>query len=312
MTADETKDTTDPRRADAADVQSLIERLRVSASEFDGRFEAYLTPTEDVPPELLEAMRYAALAPGKRFRPYLVVRCCEAVGGPRDSAWPVASAIECVHAFSLIHDDLPAMDDDDLRRGRPTCHKQFGEAFAILAGDALLALAFELITRHVPDGATAARLCAELARGCGWTGMIGGQTADVVGERQPQGIDLVRYIHTRKTAALFETACRLGAIVGGADSEQLDKLGQYGQMLGRAFQIADDLLDVTSTAQAIGKQVGKDAVAGKQTYPACVGIEQSRLAALECAEAAVANLTCFDASNDDLRALAHYASDRNY
>lgn len=312
MTADETKETVDRRHAHAADVQSLIQRLKVSATAFDGRFETYLTPTEDVPRELLEAMRYAALAPGKRLRPYLVVRCCEAVGGSRDSAWPVASAIECVHAFSLIHDDLPAMDDDDLRRGRPTCHKQFGEALAILAGDALLALAFELITRHVPDGATAARLCAELARGSGWTGMIGGQAADVVGERQPPGIDLVRYIHARKTAALFETACRLGAIVGGAEPEQLDRFGQYGQMLGRAFQIADDLLDVTSTAQAIGKQVGKDAVAGKQTYPACVGIDQSRLAARESAEEAVANLAHLDSSLDDLRALAHYASDRNY
>ncbi len=147
---------------------SIPQRLREFATEFDRRFETHLTPTGDVPPELLEAIRYAALSPGKRVRPYLVTRCCELAGGKTAGAWPAAAAIECVHAFSLIHDDLPAMDDDDLRRGRPTCHKRFGEALAILAGDALVVLAFEKLARDTHDSAIAAQLVAELAAGVGW------------------------------------------------------------------------------------------------------------------------------------------------
>ncbi len=290
----------------------VAHRLKEFATVFDARFARLLTPDPEAPPELVEAVHYAALAPGKRLRPHLVCRCCELNGGDVEHAWPVAAAVECVHAFSLVHDDLPAMDDDDLRRGRPTCHKQFDEATAILAGDALVVFAFELLTVHVADSALAARLVLELARGIGWTGMIGGQTADITGQRKPPTKSLVEYIHERKTARLFETACRLGAMIGGGDQSNIDACGRYGQMLGRAFQIADDLLDVTSTTDTMGKQTGKDARASKQTFPQCVGIEGSRQAAKQAADHAVAALAPFGDDADDLRGLAVFVVDRNY
>ncbi|MGB2987044.1 MAG: polyprenyl synthetase family protein [Phycisphaerae bacterium] len=285
--------------------------LGTFAAEFDRRFEEYLVPDGDAPAELVEAIRYSALAPGKRIRPYLVTRSCELVGGSRNDVWPVAAAVECVHAFSLIHDDLPAMDDDDLRRGRPTCHKQFGEATAILAGDALVVLAFELLARHVADEPPAGRMVLELATGVGWVGMIGGQTADIHGEGKPPVLQLVHYIHERKTARLFEISCRLGAMAGGGNPDAVTSLGHFGQLLGRAFQIADDLLDVTSTAEALGKEVGKDAKAGKQTFPRCVGSRESRAAAQDAIKAAIAALERFGPAADDLRTLAEYVIDRN-
>lgn len=288
------------------------EFLRPFATAFDEHLAAYLTPSGDVPPELLEAIRYSALAPGKRLRPYLVTRCCELVGGAVADAWPVAAAVECVHAFSLIHDDLPAMDDDDLRRGQPACHKKFGEATAILVGDALVVLAFEILAREVEDRAVAGQLVLELAAGTGWSGMIGGQTADVLGSSKAPSVELAEYIHERKTARLFEISCRLGAIAGHAQANAVAALGRFGQMMGRAFQIADDLLDVTSTAKALGKEAGKDAGAGKQTFPRCVGTEQSRIAAHDAVEAAVAALGVFGPEADDLRALARYVVDRHY
>ncbi len=287
------------------------ERLRHFRADFDRRFEAYLTPSGEVPPELLEAIRYSGLAPGKRIRPYLVIRCCELVGGNTAEVWPVAAAVECIHTFSLIHDDLPAMDNDDLRRGRPTCHRQFGEATAILAGDALVVLAFELLGREIEDRAVAGRLVLELATGTGWAGMIGGQTADVLGQSKPPSAKLAAYIHERKTARLFETACRLGAIAGGAEADRVATFGRFGQMVGRAFQIADDLLDLTSTTEALGKGVGKDAGAAKQTFPQCVGIEQSRTAVRNAAKSALAQLEAFGPEADDLRALTDYVVDRD-
>lgn len=288
------------------------DQLRTFAREFDERFDRYLTPSEDVPAELSAGIRYSALAPGKRIRPFLSIRCCSLVGGNIEGAWPVAAALECVHAFSLIHDDLPAMDNDDLRRGRPTCHNQFGEAIAILAGDALAVLAFEILCSRVTDGVLAKRMCVELARGTGWAGMIGGQTADLTGETKPRTLELARYIHERKTARLFETSCRLGAMAGRGSTEAIDRLGRYGQWLGRAFQIADDLLDLTSTPERVGKRVGKDAQAKKQTFPQCVGIEGSRAAAKQAADAASAELDAFGPQADDLRGLATYVVDRNY
>ena len=288
------------------------DQLQGFAREFDERFERYLTPSGDVPVELTDAIRYSALAPGKRIRPFLSIRCCELVGGGIDDAWAVAAAVECVHAFSLIHDDLPSMDDDDLRRGRATCHKKFGEAIAVLAGDALAVLAFEILCGHVTDGLLASRLCLELAQGTGWVGMIGGQTADLTGQAKPPTLELAKYIHERKTARLFETSCRLGAMVGGGIAEAVDSLGRYGQKLGQAFQIADDLLDLTSTPEQLGKRVGKDAEAKKQTLPRCVGIEGSRSAAREAAATAISELDSFGPEADALRALATYVVDRNY
>jgi geranylgeranyl diphosphate synthase type II len=288
------------------------ERLKAFAAEFDQWFKEYLTPRGDVPPELLEAVHYSALAPGKRIRPYLVGRCCELAGGRTSDAFPAAAAIECVHTFSLIHDDLPAMDDDDLRRGRPTSHKRFGEAIAILAGDALVVLAFELLAQHIPDKRLAAEMVLTLADGAGWSGMIGGQTADVTGQSRPPALELTTYIHERKTARLFETACRLGATMSHAGSDMVEALGGFGRMLGRAFQIADDLLDVTSSTEAIDKGVGKHAEAGKQTFPRCIGIEESRRAANDAATAAIAHLEAFGPAADDLRTLARYVVDRDY
>ncbi len=290
----------------------ILDRLTDFAARFDRQFEPFLTPTGDVPQELVDAMRHCALAPGKRLRPYLVTRCCELAGGDRNKALPAAAAIECVHAFSLIHDDLPAMDDDDLRRGRPTCHKVFGEAVAILAGDALVTLAFELLTRHTPDRALAADLVLELASGAGWAGMIGGQTADVTGESRPASVELAKYIHERKTASLFRSACRLGALAGCADSKTLSCVSDFGQALGRAFQIADDLLDLTSTPDVLGKNVCKDAESNKQTYPRCVGCEESRAAANQASEAAIAALERLGVEANDLRELAEYVVSRHY
>ena len=287
-------------------------QLAVFAQTFNRSLEKYLTPANDVPASLVEAVHYSVLAPGKRLRPFLVNACCVLVGGRPDDAEVPSVAIECMHAFSLIHDDLPAMDDDALRRGRPTSHVRFGEALAILAGDALALLPFELITMHVPDSDAAAAMVKILARASGWSGMIGGQVADIEGESAPPELGRVEYIHARKTGCLLESACRLGATAGRATGEEQNALAQYGQMLGRAFQIADDLLDVTATAEAMGKRTGKDAAAAKQTYPACVGIDRSRQAAREAVDEAVGALGGFGPAADPLRALAVFASDRNY
>ncbi len=302
---------TDPTAHNAAARAALLEAIAAFCQAFDEAFLRLLTPAGDAPPRLIDAMRYTALLPGKRIRPFLVARCCELAGGRREDAWHVCAAVECVHAFSLIHDDLPAMDNDDLRRGRPTNHKVYGEDVAILAGDALVVLAFELLSRH-RDAAQAIRMVRALAVGAGWTGMIGGQTADVLGEGEAPRVELAQYIHERKTAALFAAACRLGAIAGGGDDDAVEALARHGEHLGRAFQIADDLLDVTSSSDRAGKNVGKDEAAGKQTYPRCVGIEGSRRAADEAAGEAVAALNRFGPAASDLRALAAYVVRRDY
>ena len=291
---------------------AILEHLRSFAGEFEERFRELLKPAGDVPSTLRAAMVYTALAPGKRVRPYLVARCCDLVGGSRGKVWAPAAAVECIHSFSLIHDDLPAMDDDDLRRGRPTCHREFGEAVAILAGDALSILAFELLGAADFESATKARMVHVLATCAGWYGMIGGQTADVLGESQPPSLEMARYIHARKTAALFEASCRIGALAGGAERADEDRLGTFGRLFGEAFQIADDLLDLTATTETMGKRVGKDASAGKQTFPRCVGMDRSRKAALERADEASDLLALYGEAASDLRQLARYAADRNY
>ncbi|NLU20413.1 MAG: polyprenyl synthetase family protein [Phycisphaerae bacterium] len=289
---------------------NILDALAAWARRFEKTLDSMLTPEADVPPRLAEAMRYAVLDGGKRIRPFIVTRGCELCGGTFEQAAPAAVALECVHAFSLVHDDLPAMDNDDLRRGRPTCHKAFGEAIAILAGDGLLALAFEILATRIPDPARAVQAVAELARGTGWAGMIAGQTNDMLGEGQTPDLALTRQIHLQKTARLFEAAGRLGAICAGAHTPLGDALADYGRHLGRAFQIADDLLDVTGTADQMGKAVAKDADAGKQTYPAAVGVTASREAAQEAALSSVRALDVFGPSADDLRALARFVVER--
>lgn len=289
---------------------------RHALADFIGRFDAILrqllTPAPDVPRELAEAVHYAVLAPGKRVRPFLTVSCCQLVAGREDDAWPAAAAIECIHAFSLVHDDLPAMDDDDLRRGRPTAHRQFGEAEAILAGDALAVLAFEILGRHYRTHPSAPDMVAELAVAAGWAGMIGGQAADLAGESQLPELSTTSSIHRRKTARLFSAACRLGAMAGGSDPKITDRLGDFGMRLGQSFQIADDLLDVIGSAEQIGKSAGKDNAAGKQTYPRCIGVEASKQAAAEAVNDAIAFLEPFGPQADALRRFARFLAVRDY
>jgi farnesyl diphosphate synthase len=292
--------------------EALRERLGRFVADFDRRLGEHLTACAGVPSELAEAMRYTALLPGKRLRPYLVVRSAELCGAEGEVALPAAVAVECVHAFSLIHDDLPAMDDDDLRRGRPTNHRVFGEAVAILAGDALLARAFEIVAGCDLPAERRVMLVRGLAEAVGWAGMIGGQSADVLGERRRPDLALAEYIHERKTGCLFEVSCRMGALAADAPAGLVESLCRYGRELGLAFQAADDLLDATADATAVGKATGKDEPSGKQSLPRCVGIQQSRVLARQRADQAGAALNDFGADADDLRALVTYVLGRGF
>lgn len=224
---------------------------------------------------------------------------------------PAALAVECVHTFSLIHDDLPTIDNDDLRRGRLTNHKQFGEALAILAGDALLALAFEIIADDVNEGSVAIAIVKELALATGWNGMIGGEVADLDGQTRAPDARLVAEIHAAKTARLIEASCRIGGLSVRADERRISALGAYGHHLGMAFQATDDLLDVTGRIEHTGKATGKDGAAGKQTYPRAVGMEESRRLAREAAEQAVAALAPFGEDSGALAQLARFVVERN-
>lgn len=282
----------------------LSDRLAALAAEAERALQAALE-FPDAPQSLVEAMRYAVLGGGKRLRPALVVLSHEACGGAGVSPMPASVAIEMIHSYSLVHDDLPAMDDDSLRRGQPTVHVKFGEPMAILVGDALLTRAFEILSRDVPDSAVSARLAGELARGAGAGGMIAGQVADMGLCALPEGRGGLEYIHTRKTSALIAAACRMGAICAGAAGNVVEQLGSFGMHLGLAFQVIDDILDVTSTPEQLGKTPGKDAAADKRTYPALVGLDESRRIAAELSDRAVAVLDELDASADALRALAN-------
>lgn len=261
-------------------------------------------------------MRYALLAPGKRLRPMFTLLAAEACGGETDSAMPAACAVEMVHAYSLVHDDLPAMDDDDLRRGRPTCHKEFDEATAILAGDALLALAFEVLATEVAPPEVAAACCAEVAKAAGRCHLVGGQADDM---HPPQAgqldgaaeIEALEAIHMRKTGALMRVSLRLGGLCVGAGAKQLAALDRYGCCVGLAFQIADDLLDVMSNAHALGKRVGKDAAQGKLTFPGLLGIEPSHARAEQLIQNACEALAPFGSAADGLSSLARFVLERN-
>ena len=266
----------------------------------------------DAPPRLVEAINYSLLAGGKRVRPALTLEAIAACGGDDpQTALPAAAAVELVHTFSLVHDDLPAMDDDDLRRGRPTNHKVFGEAMAVLAGDAMTTLAFELLALAYADQPSlATRLVADLARAAGPVGMIGGQVLDIEAENKLLQLAALQDVHARKTGALLTAAVRMGGLVAGADDQTLAALTAYGRHLGLAFQIADDLLDVTATADAAGKATGKDAAAGKNTYPALLGLDGARRAADDQRDAAISALDPLGDAADGLRALARFAANR--
>lgn len=263
---------------------SLNELMAELRSEIDLALERSLSNRSDIPGRLVEAMRYSLLAPGKRLRPLLALLGAQAVGADRSKAISAAVAVEMVHTYSLIHDDLPAMDDDDLRRGRPTCHVQFDEATAILAGDGMLALAFEVLAEGLGELAressyfspsVVADALRRLAQAAGPEALVGGQAMDLLAEKEGGDLEKLQAIHRGKTGAMIRVSLELGGISGGGTSLQLESLQQYGNSLGLAFQVVDDLLDVESTSAAMGKRTGKDSSRGKLTYPGLLGVEAS-------------------------------------
>jgi geranylgeranyl diphosphate synthase, type II len=276
--------------------------------------ERFLPPTDSRPEILHEAIRYSVLAPGKRLRPTLVLAAAEAVGGNPDTVMPTACALECIHVFSLIHDDLPCMDNDDYRRGRLTNHKVYGDAMAMLAGDALLALAFQLIAENVATSPahrvlSVSRLIAEAS---GTWGMVGGQVVDMASQGQEEITpETLRYIHAHKTGALLTASVLSGALLAGATETQADALKQYGGHIGLAFQIADDILDITGDQEKIGKPVGSDEGNDKATYPKLFGLDESRRRAHAEVDAALHTLTGFDKRAEPLRAIARYIVERD-
>jgi len=266
---------------------------------------AQLLASQQIDSKLKESLKYTLGTPGKRVRSALALWCCELVSGQTNrNAEISAAAIEMVHTYSLVHDDLPAMDDDDLRRGVPTCHKAFDEATAILTGDALLTLAFEILAKEVDEPTIAVKLIAQLAQDAGPSGMIAGQMADLRAENGRGNKELLEYIHTNKTAKMFRCAAAMGAICGGASKQQIDQLSEYGLKIGLGFQIADDILDVSASSEQLGKTAGKDAKAAKCTYPAVVGIDKARELEKKLADEAVAVLEPFGKKADTLRQLA--------
>ena len=279
----------------------LAQQQRLVDSELDR-----LVPPETTPPETIHrAMRYSLFAGGKRIRPILCIEAARAVSLPADGVVSAACSLELIHTYSLIHDDLPALDNDDYRRGKLTCHKVFGEAMAILAGDALLTLAFEVLAtmEALPD--RRARMVAELATAAGTVGgMIAGQVADLEGEGQPPTAPLLESIHRAKTGALLRASLRLGAICAGATPPQYDALSCYGEHIGLAFQIVDDILDVEESSEALGKTAGKDVRQQKITFPAVYGVEESRRMAEQECRLAHETLAAFGARAQRLHELA--------
>jgi len=256
--------------------ESLADFLARARSWVEEGLDRALPPEGELPESLHGAMRYAVFGGGKRLRPALALGACETLGGSPGDALAGAVAFELIHTYSLVHDDLPSMDDDDLRRGRPTCHKVYGEALALLAGDALQALAFQVIASWPPGGERALATARILGRAAGSLGMVGGQVLDLEGEGREPDLEAVRAIHERKTAAMIAGALQAGGAAAGAPPERVELLGKAGILLGLAFQIRDDVLDETADAGTLGKTPGKDRKSGKRTWPAAVGLEESR------------------------------------
>ena len=287
---------------------SAEQKLAANAARIELALEALLPKGEGFEADLHEAMRYACLGGGKRVRPFLVMESAQLFGVDEGCALRVACAIEFVHCYSLVHDDLPAMDDDDLRRGRPTVHKAFDEATAILAGDALLTRAFEVLAQPLThgDAGVRAELVLALALASGAEGMCGGQQMDLSAEGQDLDIGAITRLQRLKTGALIAFAAQSGAILGKAPAALRHALLAYAHDLGLAFQIADDLIDVEGSADAAGKATGKDQALGKATFVSILGIERARAQALLLAEQAVRHLDAFDAKAQALRDLAHW------
>ncbi len=279
-------------------------------SQIDSQLESYARFDDNCPDHLARAIRYCLLAPGKRIRPLLVLTASQVCGGELDNAMPSACAVEMIHNYSLIHDDLPAMDNDDIRRGRPTCHIEFDEATAILAGDALIPLAFEIISRDTQPADVAINCVSALARAAGASHLVGGQADDLNLQFSSPDLESLERIHRRKTGALLSVSLELGAITAGASRENTKSLINYGKHLGLAFQIVDDLLDLRGSQAKMGKRIGKDADQGKLTYPAVLGEEQSEVRAHEMAAAAIAALEPFGELARPLATLARFVVDR--
>jgi geranylgeranyl diphosphate synthase type II len=259
-------------------------------------------------------MRYSLFAGGKRLRPILCLAAADACGGKIGNALPLACALECIHTYSLVHDDLPSMDNDDFRRGRPTCHKIFGDGIAILAGDALLTIAFEIVSNAKPTSRyNTSILLREIAVAAGSQKLIAGQVADLEAEGKNVKRDRLQFIHQNKTAAILKSSVRLGAMSANADARQLSAVTRFGQQLGLAFQIIDDILDVTQTSEILGKSAGKDMAAKKATYPAVIGLEKSRAEARRLTRQAHNALSVFRSRDaEPLHALANYLLEREY
>jgi geranylgeranyl diphosphate synthase type II len=293
---------------------SLITYLNQRKALVDRALDDYIPGDQNEPPVIFQAVRYTLLAGGKRIRPILCLAAAEAIGGETDAILPAACALEMIHTYSLIHDDLPAMDNDDCRRGRPTLHKIFGEDIAILAGDALLTEAFHLLAdrKRMPDIPADRLLDAarEIAEAAGYRGMVGGQVQDIRAEGKKVELQTLYAIHRRKTGALLRVSLRAGAILAGAGDEALADLSEYGGKIGLAFQIADDILNVEGDPALLGKGTGSDAARGKITFPALLGIEASRARAEELVMEAVASLAPFGDGAAPLRAIARYILER--
>lgn len=295
----------------AFDVKSYLAQRQ---KEVDRALKAALPPATRKPPTIHRAMRYSLFAGGaKRMRPVLCLAAAEACEGDVAEALPLACAVECVHTYSLIHDDLPSMDNDDFRRGQPTCHKVFGDGLAVLTGDALLTFAFELAARANGWPRYGTReLVRELAVTSGSLKLIAGQVADLEGEGRKIDVKQLRYIHEGKTAALLTTSIRLGAMSANATPKKLEALTTFGMALGLAFQVIDDILDVTQTTEKLGKSAGKDLAAQKATYPSIMGLEKARAEAHRLTAAAHEALGVFGKKAEALRGLADYLLEREY
>ena len=302
-----------PAKVQRESDQPLEIYVREIAKDVDTALNRFLPKTSAKPSTIHRAMRYSLFAGGKRMRPVLCVAATEACGQSRQHAIPAACAVECIHTYSLIHDDLPCMDDDDLRRGRPTSHKVFGEAVAVLAGDALLTVAFEILA-SVPESRRyrLKDFLGELAFAAGSRRLIAGQVADLEAEGKTSSRAELRFIHECKTAAMIVASLRLGAMAANASPSRVTALAKFGYHLGLAFQVIDDILDITQTSETLGKSAGKDVAAQKTTYPALIGLEASRLEARRLTAVALDALKPFGASASRLRQLADHLLAREY
>ena len=286
---------------------TVLDFLQNKGDKTEQALNAYLNTWDNAPEILTEAVRYSLFAGGKRLRPALVLGAADIVSGEDACALPAACALEMIHTYSLIHDDLPAMDDDDLRRGKPTLHKIHGEAIAILAGDALLTMAFDILAE-----AGKIQVIREIAQAAGAAGMVGGQVIDLQSEGKQIPLASLRRLHACKTGALIRVAVRSGAMLAGATAEQIAALTCYGEKIGLAFQIVDDILDITGTEADLGKPIGSDEANEKSTYPSLLGLEPSRTLARETIQDAIATLEPFGNKADSFRQLARFIVERKH